>query len=201
MGDHYYTQKPRSASEQHTWETMMGEEPFVFTTDRGVFSKTQVDYGSRVLMDTAMQTAFVSGPLLDLGCGYGPIGLYLAYRCPDRLVHLVDINERALNLAQINATQNKIDNVSIYQSDRYDAIVESDFAGILINPPIRAGKRIVHEMIEGARDHLTVGGKLLIVIQKKQGAPSAKKKMQAVFGNVERIALSKGYWILESMVK
>lgn len=201
MGDHYYTQKPRSASNQHTWETMLGEKRFVFTTDRGVFSKVQVDYGSRVLMDTAMQTVFTSGPLLDLGCGYGPIGLYLAHQFPDRLVHLVDVNERALHLAQINATQNKINNVSIYQSDRYDAIAESDFAGVFINPPIRAGKRIVHEMIAGARDHLTAGGKLLIVIQKKQGAPSAKKKMQAVFGNVERIALSKGYWILESIVK
>ena len=114
---------------------------------------------------------------------------------------MVDVNERALELAKHNAAQNDVSNVEIYQSDIYENIENKSFAAILSNPPIRAGKKVVHEILEQAYDHLMVGGQLLIVIQKKQGAPSAKKKMEDVFGNVERINLYKGYWILASIKK
>lgn len=199
MNDHYYTQIPHSVSDEHTWTAKLGEYSFDFTTDNGVFSKTQIDYGSQVLMYAAGETDFVDGPLLDLGCGYGPIGLYLARKFPDRQIHLADINERAVELATKNACQNQISNAVIYQSDIYQNISETDFAGIVINPPIRAGKQVVHQMIEEAYDYLRDGGKLQIVIQKKQGAPSAKQKMLEVFGQVERIALDRGYWVLESV--
>ena len=86
----------------------------------------------------------------------------------------------------------------IHESNLYESVYLNDYAVILSNPPIRAGKEVVHAILEEAFDRLITDGQLVIVIQKKQGAPSAQKKMQEVFGNVERIALDKGYWILVS---
>ena len=141
---------------------------------------------------------FPKGNLLDIGCGYGPIGIYLGKAFPNRKIEMVDINERAIDLAQLNAKENGVSNVQIYQSNLFEEVENKEFAGIISNPPIRAGKTVVHEILEKSHDYLVEGGYLLIVIQKKQGAPSAKKKMLEVFGNVERINLEKGYWILAS---
>lgn len=196
--DHYYTKKPSSDSHQETWQTIINGKDFSYTTDSGVFSKNQIDIGSKVLMTTAETVDFPKGNLLDVGCGYGPIGLYLAKAFPDRQIDMIDINERAIALAKINAKENNISNVKIYASNLFEGVDNKQFAGIVSNPPIRAGKKVVHAILETAHDYLVEDGYLLIVIQKKQGAPSAKKKMEEVFGNVERINLEKGYWVLAS---
>lgn len=196
--DHYYSSKPTSKSHRETIEVKIIDENFSFITDAGVFSKKRIDIGSEVLITTASKTKFSTGDILDLGCGYGPIGLYLAKHFPDRTIEMVDINERALGLAKDNAKLNEVNNVSIYYSDLFSEIENKEFAAILSNPPIRAGKKIVHQILEEAYDYLMVGGILQIVIQKKQGAPSAREKMEEIFGNVERVNLEKGYWILES---
>lgn len=196
--DHYYSSKPTSESNRETWQTKINGKSFTYTTDAGVFSKNAIDQGSEVLMLTGAEQNYPEGNILDLGCGYGPIGIYLGQTFPDRMIEMVDVNERALELAKLNADQNDVSNVRIYQSYLYEEVENKEFAAILSNPPIRAGKKVVHEILEKAFDHLIVGGQLLIVIQKKQGAPSAKKKMEEVFGNVERINLDKGYWILAS---
>lgn len=196
--DHYYSNKPISKSNPETWTTQIGDKHFTFTTDAGVFSKNNVDLGSEILMTTVAEQTFPNGHILDMGCGYGPIGIYLGQVFPNRTIEMVDVNERALELAKINAAQNNVMNVHIYQSNLFERIENKEFAAILSNPPIRAGKKVVHEILESAYDYLTDEGKLYIVIQKKQGAPSAKKKMEQVFGNVERIQLEKGYWVLVS---
>lgn len=196
--DHYYTSKPTSESNRETWETKIEGKKFTYTTDSGVFSKNRIDVGSEVLMTTAAEVKFPEGNLLDVGCGYGPIGIYLGQMFPDRQIEMVDVNERALELAELNAAANNVSNVKIYSSNLFEQVENKQFAGILSNPPIRAGKKVVHQILETAYDHLVEGGQLLIVIQKKQGAPSAKKKMEEVFGNVERINLDKGFWILAS---
>ncbi len=196
--DHYYTSKPTSESKQETWTTEIEGKDFTFTTDSGVFSKNKIDLGSEVLMTTAEKVAFPEGDLLDVGCGYGSIGLYLGKAFPDRQIEMVDINERAIALAKMNAEANHVSNVEIYASDLFENIQNQEFAGIISNPPIRAGKKVVHEILETAYNYLKEDGFLLIVIQKKQGAPSARKKMEEVFGNVERVHLEKGYWILAS---
>lgn len=196
--DHYYTSKPSSESDRETWNTEIDGKKFTYTTDSGVFSKNKIDVGSEVLMTTAGTVDFPEGNLLDVGCGYGPIGIYLAQEFPNRRIEMVDVNERALELAQLNAETNHVTNVQIYSSNLFEKVENKQFAGILSNPPIRAGKKVVHEILEKSYDYLAKGGYLLIVIQKKQGAPSAKKKMAEVFGNVERINLDKGYWILAS---
>ena len=194
--DHYYTSKPSSESHREKWETVIDSKKFTFTTDSGVFSKNNIDVGSEVLMTTAETVNFPKGNLLDIGCGYGPIGIYLGKIFPERKIEMIDVNERAIDLAQFNATENGVSNVQIYRSNLFEEVQNREFAGIISNPPIRAGKKVVHEILEESHNYLIEGGYLLIVIQKKQGAPSAKKKMLEVFGNVERINLEKGYWIL-----
>ena len=131
-----------------------------------------------------------------MGCGYGPLGLTLG-KVFGVQATLTDINSRALDLARANAEKNQV-NARIFQSNVYDD-VEGNFDYIVSNPPIRAGKSVVHEIIKGAFRHLEDQGSLTIVIQKKQGAPSAKAKMEEVFGNCQILKKDKGYYILESV--
>ncbi|UOQ44628.1 class I SAM-dependent methyltransferase [Halobacillus salinarum] len=197
MSEHYYSKKTEAKSEQRSWPFTLRGNEFTFTTDHAVFSKKEVDYGSRLLIDSFTEPA-VTGELLDLGCGYGPIGLALAAAFPERQVQMVDVNERALELARHNALQNSITNVRINESDRFQAIEDRVFAAIVTNPPIRAGKQVVHAMFTEAKSHLIEGGEIWVVIQKKQGAPSAKKKLEEVYGECEVIAKEKGYYILKA---
>lgn len=197
--DHYYSNKPSSDSNRKKINVKLDQHHLTLLTDAGVFSKDKIDTGSKVLIQAAQKTEFPEGNLLDVGCGYGVVGLALAKNFSEREVEMIDVNERALSLSKDNAVLNKIENVNIYQSYLFKEVGNKKFAGIISNPPIRAGKKVVHQILEDAYDHLIKGGKLQIVIQRKQGAPSAKKKMKEVFGNVERIALEKGYWVLESI--
>lgn len=195
--NHYYTNQPSTPHDLAEWEFVLKGKKFKFTTDSGVFSKKTVDFGSRVLIDAFSEADLPEGKILDLGCGYGPIGLSLAYQS-DRMVEMVDINERAVALAQQNAVKNGIDNVEIHVSNIYESVEGTDYAAILSNPPIRAGKEVVHTILTEAYPRLATGGTLTVVIQKKQGAPSAAKKMTEVFGNVATLTKDKGYYILQS---
>lgn len=197
MGQHYYTSDPNVSSNEQLHEIHVGDMKLKLWTDNGVFSKTGLDFGSRTLIETVIDTLKVGGPILDVGCGYGPMGISLAkvYETP---VTMIDINERAVDLANKNAQLNGVANAKAHISNQYDHVEQYDFALIVSNPPIRAGKEVVHGIISGSFHHLKQGGQLVIVIQKKQGAPSAEKKMQEVFGNVELLNRDKGYWILSS---
>jgi 16S rRNA (guanine1207-N2)-methyltransferase len=195
MSEHYYSRNQKVDSNPKLWDYTLKSQTIRFKTDNGVFSKREVDFGSRLLIE-AFTMPEVNGPVLDVGCGYGPIGLALAKHLENCTIHMVDVNERALVLAQENAEINKISNVRIYGSDRLTAVGEKGFAAILTNPPIRAGKNIVHEIFEQSYEHLTVGGELWIVIQKKQGAPSAIEKLSTLFDEVEVVEKSKGYFII-----
>jgi 16S rRNA (guanine1207-N2)-methyltransferase len=198
LTEHYYSRKPGTESSPVKWLSELKGNSFRFKTDSGVFSKKEVDFGSRLLIDT-FDLKNETGLILDVGCGYGPIGLSLAKAYPDATVHMVDINERAIMLAEENAAENKIENVVIYESDRLTGVEEKEFNAILTNPPIRAGKKVVHDIFEQSFLHLAEGGELWVVIQKKQGAPSAMEKMKELFGQVEIAAKSKGYFILKSV--
>ncbi len=197
MTDHYFTNQPDAPHDRKEWQFELLGKQFRFTTDRNVFSKQTVDFGSRVLIDTFDDTALPAGAILDVGCGYGPIGLALAYSTK-RQVEMVDINQRAVALAQENAEKNGISHVLIHTSDIYKEVHGTAFAAIVSNPPIRAGKQVVHDIIAGAYPLLQTAGTLTLVVQKKQGAPSAKKKMAEVFGNAEVVRKEKGYYILVS---
>lgn len=199
MSHQYFEDNSDLDHQLETFQTWVLDQPYRFQTDSGVFSRNRLDFGSRLLIETAAQLDLGEGPCLDLGCGYGPIGIITADQHPALDVHMVDISERALELARHNAQANGVDNVQIYRSDAYDQVSETGFTAILTNPPIRAGKKLVHHFIEVALDYLAPGGQLLAVIQKKQGAPSAMKKFEAVFPKSARIARKKGYWILQGI--
>lgn len=168
--------------------------PLHFLTDAGVFSKNAIDYGSRVLLDNFQPEG--AKTLLDVGCGYGTLALTLAKKYGLKAT-LVDVNSRALDLAKKNTDKNNIEVNGIFLSNIYDN-VEGKFDAVISNPPIRAGKEVVHTILSDAYEHLNDDGHLTIVIQKKQGAPSAQKKMKDVFGNCEIVAKDKGYYILRS---
>ena len=200
MSNHYYTKNPETESKEASWTFPLRGREFRFISDSGVFSKKTVDFGSRLLIETFRLNEEVAGDILDVGCGYGPMGLALAYAYPARLVEMVDVNERAMSLARRNAEANNIRNVKVYESNTYDQVPEErQVAAIVSNPPIRAGKQGVHRILSEAHVHLLPGGTLTVVIQKKQGAPSAEQKMLDVFGNVAVIARDKGYWIIQSV--
>ncbi|ALJ22680.1 16S rRNA methyltransferase [Lactobacillus gallinarum] len=194
----YFATDPTAKHDEHVIDYHVDNVDLKFTTDAGVFSKMRVDYGSGVLIKAMKDATFPQENILDVGTGYGPIGLFAAKFWPDQTVDMVDVNERGLKLAKQNAQVNHISNVNIYSSDCY-AQVDKKYGLILTNPPIRAGKKVVSEIIAGASDHLVDQGMLLVVIQKKQGEPSARKLMTATYGNCEILTRDKGYYILKSV--
>ncbi|MFC4411849.1 class I SAM-dependent methyltransferase [Chungangia koreensis] len=196
MADHYYSKNPHSKSDPRKWTFTLRGEKFFFNTDAGVFSKGEVDFGSRLLIESFVMPQ-VDGDVLDVGCGYGPIGLSLAKSYPERKVHMVDVNGRAIELSGKNAKENDVENVHIYESDGLSN-VEGQFAAILTNPPIRAGKETVFKFYDEAFEKLKAGGELWVVIQKKQGAPSTIEHLRELFGRVETVEKKKGYYILKA---
>lgn len=196
LTEHYYSHKPDVVSNPKFWDFTLKGRTFRFKSDNGVFSKKEVDFGSRLLVESLNLNEAVEGDILDVGCGYGPIGISIAAAYPDRTIEMIDINSRAVELSKENAASNGITNVKIYESDRFDKVGSNQFAAILTNPPIRAGKSVVHEILEESYRSLVAGGELWVVIQKKQGAPSAMDKMEQLFGNVEVPVKKKGYYIL-----
>jgi len=195
---HYYTDNRDLKSERRKITFNYHEHVLNFQSDVGVFSKDSIDYGSRALLASFEPLKNIS--VLDVGCGYGAIALSLAAVGENIKCDLVDVNGRALDLAKENAGSLKLPNIEIYESFCYENVHDC-FDLIVSNPPIRAGKQVVHEILSGAFDHLHIGGELRVVIQKKQGAPSAKLKMEQVFGNCQILNRDKGYYILSSVKK
>lgn len=194
MAEHYYTSNPTSKSDVQEIAYEAGGRTYRFFSDHGTFSMDRVDLGTDLLIRTILKDDPEPGPILDLGCGYGPIGLVLADQFKTPAV-LMDINERAMDLARQAATANRIENVRIVTEDQLTA---GGFAIAATNPPIRAGKKVVYHFFQLAYDRLQPGGVLYVVIQKKQGADSAFKELVRVFGNCETIGRQAGYHILRS---
>lgn len=195
MTEHYFSKKPQSKSMPKVWSYEIEGASYKFTSDVGVFSKNEIDFGTSLLIKNFKKPP-IKGDILDLGCGYGPIGITVASRYKDRKIVMADINERAVMLSKENIALNHIKNAEVMQSDRFSNLQEQSFAAILTNPPIRAGKKVIYQMFEESKEALLKNGELWIVIQKKQGAESTMEKLESLFGNVERVKRSKGYFIL-----
>ena len=169
---------------------------FSLKTDLGVFSKNGIDEGTYAFLKVLIPLQ-LKGRILDVGCGYGALGLTLASFIPSSDFVLVDVNDRALNLASENIKRLNLRNVNCLRSDIYQN-VEGQFDSIVINPPIRAGKKVIYQMFSGAYDYLVNGGSLFIVIRKSHGAFSARDYIESVFGNCTLLKRDKGYYIYQA---
>ena len=174
-------------------ESFILGKKFIFYTDNGVFSKDGLDFGSRLLLET-IPLEEVGGKVLDMGCGYGVLGIVLN-KVTFCSTDMVDVNLRALHLAERNARENHCQNIHIFESNCYEK-VDSKYSCIITNPPIRAGKKIVYDIVMNARDHLEEGGKLFLVIRKEQGAKSLIVDLQKQY-TVEILEKKKGFFILK----
>lgn len=190
---HYFTDNRNLKQNRKEHSFRLNQHEFTFVTDNGVFSKTGVDYGTMVLLEQALEEEWY-GNIVDMGCGYGPISIAMKYFYPECSVTGVDVNLRALELCTLNSELNKV-HINVLESNGYEK-VQGTFDGILTNPPIRTGKKIIYSMFKDAHTHLSTGGKMLVVIRKQQGAESAKKELEKIFGNCEIARKDRGYWIL-----
>ena len=169
---------------------------FVFYTDNGVFSKDGLDFGSRLLLES-IPLEEVGGKVLDMGCGYGVFGIVLN-KITSCEVDMVDVNLRAMHLAEINIRENHCIGVNVFESNCYSSI-NTKYSSIVTNPPIRAGKKIVYDIVMNARNYLLEEGRLFLVIRKEQGAKSLIVDLKEYY-NVEILEKKKGFYILKCSV-
>lgn len=194
MSNQYFENNPNLKSEEHVITYYFKNTTLKFTSDSGVFSKGGIDFGSSLLLKSLIINDEVK--LLDVGCGYGTIGVTVAKTNPQVFVDMVDVNLRAIELAKRNALNNSVSNVCVFESNMYEN-VKDVYDIIITNPPIRAGKKIVHGIVLGGIDHLKEGGTLWCVIQKKQGAESLIKAMKEIYSKVDIINKDKLYYIIK----
>ena len=193
MPDHYYTETPNSAHDERRVALRALGNELTFITDAGVFSRDGLDRGTEVLLEALPQ---LTGRVLDLGCGWGAVGVALGKRWPELEIVMTDINSRAVALARRNLAENGV-KATVVQGDGF-AQVEGRFDAIVTNPPIRAGKAVIYGLFAQARDHLKPGGALYVVIRKQQGAPSALKYLREIYASAEIVDRASGFHVLRA---
>ena len=193
---HYYTNDNLYSGSEYKFNYTFKGKEFTFIASDAVFSKKRVDFGTNLLINSLEDLSNMK--ILDLGCGVGVIGILVAKGFENTNVLMSDVNIHALTLANKNIELNHINNASVVESSLYEKINDT-FDVIISNPPIRAGKQIVHGVIKEGFSHLNNGGMVYVVIQKKQGAESLKKVMEETFGNVYVINKDNGYMIYKSV--
>lgn len=192
--DHYYSSNPSSKSEERILEYKIKDISLKFISDNGVFSKNHVDFATDLLLN-AIADENVNGKVLDVGCGYGVIGITLAKLFSVK-VTMLDVNERALDLARRNAVRNGINDIDIIESNGFENISQK-YDVIVTNPPIRAGKEVIYKMYDDAKEHLNAGGVFYLVINKKHGAPTTIKHLKELFEEVEVIEKRAGFNVIK----
>ena len=194
MSEQYYTADPTCASRPAVCALSWRGKSIRFTTDAGVFSRGEVDKGTQLLLDALPE---ISGRVLDLGCGWGAIGVTVGKAYPACQVTMADVNHRALALAQKNAEDNGV-TLRCLESDGMAALMGEKFDVVITNPPIRAGKQVIYKMFADIAPCLNNGGALYLVIRKQQGAESCMKYLRTLYGKVEKLAKSDGFWVLKA---
>ena len=181
------------------YKTRIFDIEFCFNTDNGVFSKSKLDFGTRCLLET-LPLDEISGELLEVGCGYGVIPIILT-SVDEKIVNFdaVDINKRAIHLSEMNLKENKAEKIRFFESDIYSN-VNKKYDVIITNPPIRAGKQVVYNIVMNAKDYLNKDGMLFIVINKDQGSKSLKSDLDKIY-NTEVLKKIKGFWIIKCILR
>ena len=197
MVSHYFTKDPTTPSKERTITYKFNGLTYNLVTDTNVFAKNGIDVGSMTLLKVISQE-INTGKVLDIGCGYGVIGLTLASLIPDIQVVCSDINLRAVSLTKKNARALELsERVTSLQSNLYENI-EGKFDYVVTNPPIRAGKKVLDEIYMGAHRRLNTGGALYLVVRRKQGAESTVKRLKEIYSLVDVLNKDKGYWVIKA---
>ena len=191
----YFTNENFPSNVKSTFCVVKGHK-FTFLTDNGVFSKDGLDFGSRLLLES-IPLDEVGAKVLDMGCGYGTIGIIIN-KLTDHDIDMVDVNLIAMHLARRNAKENDCSNINIFESNCYQNIT-SKYNTIITNPPIRAGKKIVDEILMSAKKYLEQDGNLFLVIRKEQGAKSIISDLEKEY-NVEILEKKRGFFVLKCTI-
>ncbi len=188
---HYFENDNTLESNIKDFDISINNIKFTFSTDNGVFSKGELDFGTNLLIKNVLSMD-ITGNVLDLGCGYGPIGIILK-KIKDINVDMIDINKRAVHLTKMNAKKNNV-NVNAFYSDGYEN-VNNNYDFIISNPPIRIGKKNLYKLLIDAKKYLNKTGEIFVVVRKEQGALSLIKDM-SVYYDVKTIDKEKGFLII-----
>lgn len=199
--EHYFTNNENLKSEIREITYQTNDITLTFLSDNGVFSKNKVDYASKLLVETFLKyhSKLENELVLDVGGGYGFIGITLA-ALTGATVEIIDINKRAIHLCERNIKLNEINNCKVYESNVYENVLNKyKYKYIITNPPIRAGKMTVLQILTEAKEHLDEDGELWFVINKDQGAKSTKKALEKWY-NIEIVEKSKGFFVFRAKI-
>lgn len=196
MADQYFAAKPRTRHREETIRAVIQGRTFVFLTDAGVFARGKLDRGTELLAG-ALAVA-PDAHVLDVGCGYGVLGIVAATLAPNGRVVMTDVNERAVDLAARNIRANAVPHAEVRAGAFYAPVTGEAFDAVVSNPPIRAGKEVVFRIVSEARDHLRPGGTLWLVARTRQGARAIASHVAASFGGCETVARGSGYRVLRA---
>lgn len=194
--EHYFINSQNLKENIKKIDAQVNNINFSFYTDNGVFNKKGLDYGTRILLENINLSNKKS--FLDVGCGCGPIGLYIGKSSSNNKVDMIDVNEKAISLTKKSIELNKINNINVYLSNIYEN-VNSKYDAIITNPPIHAGKRVVYDIISNAKDYLNKNGELWIVIRKDHGAKSLIKDFSNIY-DFEIVKKDNGFYILKAKI-
>ena len=194
--DHYFAAHPKSKMTLGVIRTCLRGKSFEFLTASGVFSKKRVDLGTRLLIESMVLPE--DGYVLDVGCGYGAVGIAAATFNPNLRVIMVDVNERAVRLARQNAEKNYVSNVEVRRGYLYEPVKDLVFSCVLSNPPVSAGMETVKAIISEAPEHMASKALFQMVVKSKIGGKRLLMVFEEAFGNVEVLARKSGYRVLMS---
>jgi len=194
--EHYYVKQPTSKPTLGLIRTNLRGCFFEFLTSSSVFSKRRIDLGTRLLIESMVLPD--KGNVLDLGCGYGPVGVVAAVSNPDLHVVMVDVNERAVKLARENAKRNRADNARVRCGFLYEPVDGMRFEAIFCNPPVSVGMKTVTSIVTNAPRHLRENGSFQIVVRTKIGGKRLSAELEQGFGNVQVLSRGSGYRVLLS---
>jgi 16S rRNA (guanine1207-N2)-methyltransferase len=187
MVEHYFSEKQKSDDSRFEIQIKLRNDSFAIMSASGIFSKAELDTATKLLIENSS----IGEKILDLGCGYGVVGISILRRHKDANVYFSDVNERALDLTAENLKKLNLKG-TVVKSNVFDNLNEN-FDTILTNPPMAAGRKVCYQIIEDSYKHLDKEGTLQLVARHNKGGKTLSEKMEEVFGNVEAIAISGGF--------
>lgn len=197
---HYFIDKEHKKEDYFNFNENILGNSLNFKSCDSIFSKDCVDYGTKILLNTINDNIELSGDILDIGCGYGVIGIVLSRIYSNIKIDMCDVNKTAVELSKTNAVNNHCKNIqNVFYSNAYENVIKDNYDFIITNPPIKAGKENLKNILGGAYNHLKENGSLIFVIKKKHGEDSIKKYLSGIFQLVEVLKRDSGYYILRAV--